>query len=399
MKEISMKEAPESERKRVLVLCVDRDGDLGAKAGVKTPVVGREDNINAAVSLALKDPEEPDANAMFEAVRIYDRLKAENRPEEVVEVATLSGSELGGISADRKVVAELNDLLHSFEATEVILVSDGYTDEAVLPVVQSRIPVSSVRRIIIKHSESIEETAALFSRYLRLLVDNPRYSRLILGVPGVLILLLGILSYFGFVQYYVLVLGIVVSVILVVKGFGVDKTVRGFYKWAKEYSPPPLRVQISSYSAGAGVLLVVLGVYLGVAKAAAAVEVTPQPDITGYLSLLPRLTGFFIGDAITLTVIGVCVALLGRAIRWYLEHDVRLLRNGALIVTVAWSRQIFMSASDLLLGTAGPERVVLAIIIGILIGVASVLIVFIFHRRAKRFFREADEQVEEFGEE
>jgi uncharacterized membrane protein len=215
----------------------------------------------------------------------------------------------------------------------------------------------------------------------------------------VLILLLGILSYFGFVQYYVLVLGIVVSVILVVKGFGVDKTVRGFYKWAKEYSPPPLRVQISSYSAGAGVLLVVLGVYLGVAKAAAAVEVTPQPDITGYLSLLPRLTGFFIGDAITLTVIGVCVALLGRAIRWYLEHDVRLLRNGALIVTVAWSRQIFMSASDLLLGTAGPERVVLAIIIGILIGVASVLIVFIFHRRAKRFFREADEQVEEFGEE
>jgi len=395
-----MKEPPESEQKRVLVLCVDRDGDLGAKAGVKTPVVGREDNINAAVSLALKDPEEPDANAMFEAVRIYDRLKAENRPEEVVEVATLSGSELGGISADRKVVAELNDLLHSFEATEVILVSDGYSDEAVLPVVQSRVPVSSVRRIIIKHSESIEETAALFSRYLRLLVDNPRYSRLVLGVPGVLILLLGILSYFGFVQYYVLVLGIVLSVILVVKGFGVDRTVRGFYKWAKEYSPPPLRVQISSFSAGAGVLLVVLGVYLGGAKAAmAAMEVTPQPDIAGYLSILPRLTGFFIGDAITLTVIGVCVALLGRAIRWYLEHDVRLLRNSALIVTVAWSRQILLSASDLLLGTAGPERVVLAIIIGILIGVASVLIVFILHRRAKRFFREADEQVEEFGEE
>ena len=392
-----MKEVPESEQKRVLVLCVDRDGDLGAKAGVKTPVVGREDNINAAVSLALKDPEEPDANAMFEAVRIYDRLKAENRPEEVVEVATLSGSELGGITADRKVVVELNDLLHSFEATEVILVSDGYSDEAVLPVVQSRVPVSSVRRIIIKHSESIEETAALFSRYLRLLVDNPRYSRLALGVPGVLILLLGILSYFGFVQYYVLVLGIVVSLILVVKGFGVDRSVRGFYKWVKEYSPPPLRVQISTFSAGAGVLLVVLGVYLGGAKA--TVEVTPQPDIMGYLSMLPRLTGFFIGDAITLVVIGVCVALLGRAIRWYLEHDVRLLRNGASIVMVAWSRQIFLSASDLLLGTAGPERVVLAIIIGILIGVASVLIVFILHRRAKRFFREADGQIEEFGEE
>jgi putative membrane protein len=395
--EIGMKEAPENEQKRILVLCVDRDGDLGAKAGVKTPAVGRESNLNAAVALALKDPEEPDANAIFEAIRIYDRLKAENRPEETVEVATLSGSDLGGISADRKVVDELNELLHTFEATEVILVSDGYSDEAVLPVIQSRVPVSSVRRIIIKHSESIEETAALFSRYLRLLVDNPRYSRIILGLPGVLILLLGVLSIFGFVQYYVIVLGMVVSLFLVVKGFGVDKMARGLYNWVKEYSPPPLRVQISSFATIAGALLIVLGTYLGVVRA--SIESSPQPDIAGYLSMLPRLTGFFIENAITLIVIGVCITLLGRAIRWYLEHDVRLLRNSALIVTVGWSRQIFLSASDLLTGTAGPERVVLAIIIGILIGIASVLIIFVLHRRARKFFREAEEEIEEFGEE
>jgi putative membrane protein len=393
----SMKVAPENEQKRVLVLCVDRDGDLGAKAEIETPVIGREGNLNAAVSLALKDPEEPDANAIFEAIRIYDRLKAEDRPEEIVEIATLSGTELGGVSADRKIVSELNDLLHSFEATEVILVSDGYTDEAVLPVIQSRVPVSSVRRIVIKHSESIEETAALFSRYLRTLVDNPRYSRIALGVPGVLILLLGILSYVGYVQYYVLVLGLVVSAILVIKGFGVDKIARGFYKWVKEYSPPPLRVQISSFSAIAGALLMVLGVYLGVARASA--QFTPQQDLTAYLTILPQITGYFIADAITLIVIGICIALLGRAIRWYLEHDVRLLRNGALIVTVAWSREIFLAASDLLIGIGGPDRVVLAIVIGILIGIASVLIVFVLHRRATKFFRETEEQVEEFGEE
>jgi putative membrane protein len=392
-----MKEALETEQKRILVLCVDRDGDLGTKAGVKTPAVGRVSNLDAAVSLALKDPEEPDANAIFEAIRIYDRLKDENRPEETVEVATLSGSELGGISADRKVVSELNEVLRMFEATEVILVSDGYSDEAVLPVIQSRIPVSSVRRIIIKHSESIEESAALFSRYLRLLVDNPRYSRIILGLPGVLILLLGVLSIFGFVQYYIIVLGIVVSVFLVVKGFGVDKMARGLYRWVKEYSAPPLRVQISSFSSIAGALLIVLGVYLGVARASG--EFSPQSDIGGYLGMLPTLTGFFIEDAITLIVIGVCVALLGRAVRWYLEHDARLLRNSALIVIVGWSRQIFLSASDLLLGTVGSERVVLATIIGILIGIASVLIIFVFHRKAKRFFREAEKEIEEFGEE
>ena len=125
-------------------------------------------------------------------------------------------------------------------------------------------------------------------------------------------------------------------------------------------------------------------------------EITPQQDIIGYLTILPRLTGFFIGDAITLVVIGVCVTLSGRAIRWYLERDVRLLRNCALIVTIAWSRQIFVSASDLLTGNSGPERVVLAVIIGVLIGIASVLITFVVHRRAKGFFHE--EEVEELGE-
>jgi len=390
-----MKDALENEQKRILVLCVDRDGDLGAKAGVKTPVVGREANLNAAVSLALKDPEEPDANAMFEAVRIFDRLKDEGKPDEVFEIASLSGSELGGISADRKVVAELNDLLGSFSASEVILVTDGYSDEAVLPVVQSRVPVSSVRRIVVKHSESIEETAALFSRYLKTLVDNPRYSRIVLGLPGLLILILVVFAMIGWVQYYVIAFVFVLSVFLLIKGFGVDRMARGFYKWAREYSAPPVRIQISSFSAIAGALCIVLGIYLGGARAAA--EFTPQQDIMGYLTILPRLSGFFIGDAITLIVIGVCVTLSGRAIRWYLERDARLLRNSALIVTIGWSRQIFVSASDLLIGNSGSERVVLAVIIGILIGIASVLITFVLHRRAKAFFRE--EQVEELGEE
>ena len=62
------------EEKRILILCVDRDDDLGKKAGIKTPVLGRDENLNAAIALALRDPEEADANAMFEGVRGYDRL-------------------------------------------------------------------------------------------------------------------------------------------------------------------------------------------------------------------------------------------------------------------------------------------------------------------------------------
>src|SRR3990170_2473659 len=202
------KDPEQQTEKRILILCVDRDGDLETKAGIKTPLMGRTANIEAAVSLALRDPEEPDANAMFEAVRLHDRLQSEKKPDEIFEVATISGSELGGVGADRKLVAELNTLLDSFSAGEVILVTDGYSDEAVLPLVESRVPVSSVRRIVIKHSESIEETAAIFSKYIRLLRENPRYSRVALGFPGILVFIFGILwainnfVYPGAIYYY-----------------------------------------------------------------------------------------------------------------------------------------------------------------------------------------------------
>jgi len=233
------KETEQQIKNRILILCVDRDGDLETKAGIKTPLLGRTANLDAAVSLALQDPEEPDANAMFEAIRLHDRLHNEKQPQEAFEVATISGLERGGVGADRKLVAELNKLLGSFAANEVILVSDGYSDEAILPLVESRVPVSSVRRIVIKHSESIEETAALFQRYLRLIWENPRYARIALGVPGVLFFLYGILSIIpGAVGYYLISIVLILGGVLLVKGFGVDRGAKNLYKWAKEYKSP-----------------------------------------------------------------------------------------------------------------------------------------------------------------
>jgi putative membrane protein len=392
-------ETAKKEQKRILILCVDRDGDLEVKAGIKTPVVGRGENLNAAVALALKDPEEPDANAMFEAVHIYDRLQSESRHEEVYEIATISGSNIGSLEADRKIVAELNELLNSFHVDEVILVTDGYSDEAVLPLIESRTLVSSVRRIVVKHSESLEETAALFTRYLKLVMENPRYSRIVLGLPGILLLILGILSIFGLLYYYWIAFLFILSLFMLVKGFGVDKAAKNFYRWIKEYSPPPIRVQISTFTSIAGALCILVGIYLGGTTTANFIGSisTQLSNVADWLSYLPKIFGYFVKDSITLMVVGVCVTLSGRAIRWYLERDPRLLRNAALIVAIAWSRQIFEAVSDVLIRPEmGYERLIFSIVIGILIGVASILVTFVIHRSVKGFFKETEEQVEEF---
>jgi putative membrane protein len=400
------KENGQQTQKRILILCVDRDGDLEVKAGIKTPVLGRTANLDAAVSLALRDPEEPDANAMFEAVRLYDRLQSEKKPEETFEVATISGTELGGVGADRKLVAELGNLQDSFSASEIILVTDGYSDETVLPLVQSRVPVSSVRRIVIKHSESIEETAALFTKYVRLLIDNPRYSRIALGLPGLLILIWGILTVYGYgVNYFALAIILVLGGFMLVKGFGVDRGAKNIYKWAKEYSPPPLPVQISSYAIIGGILCIAISVYLGVANANAYLAQVPVPTNTGeWISIFPALSGFFIKGLMDLLIVGISIVLFGRSIRLYFERDIRLLRNAALIVSVVWSRWILNGTADILIapgtGFDNPifSNLVFEIVVGILIGIASILVIIIIHRSAKGFFRESKEKVDEFGQ-
>jgi putative membrane protein len=409
---MAKRETHQQTQKRILILCVDRDGDLETKAAVKTPLLGRPANLDGAVALALKDPEEPDANAMFEAVRLYDRLQNEAQPDEVFEVATISGTDLGGVSADRKLVAELNSLQESFGANEVILVSDGFSDEAVLPLVESRVPVSSVRRIVIKHSESIEETAAVFTKYVRLLIDDPKYSRVALGLPGILVFIFGILwvidgtgIYNGALSFYYMAIIVVLGGFLLLKGFGVDRATKNFYLWAKNYDPPSLPIQISNYTVIAGILCIAVSVYLG----AASVNIGAQPfptDPAGWVAALPKIAGYFLLGVKDLLIVGSCIVLLGRCIKLYFERDQKLLRNIALIVMVAWFNQILAKTGNLILYYAQGNSTIIGlydqvfqeflftIIIGILIGVASFLLIYILNKNAKGFFKKEDKPEE-----
>ncbi|MGI0048864.1 MAG: DUF373 family protein, partial [Nitrososphaera sp.] len=45
----------ESAHSKVLVLCIDRDDDIGSKGGIETPIVGRDACINAGTRLAIED--------------------------------------------------------------------------------------------------------------------------------------------------------------------------------------------------------------------------------------------------------------------------------------------------------------------------------------------------------
>ena len=149
---------------KTLILCVDRDDDLGRKAGIKGPVISRGDNLKAATALALADPEDSDANAIFASISLYDRLKKEGKD---VEVATLTGSENVGMKSDEIITKQLDLVIKKVNPDDIIFVSDGSEDEYVLPIITSRRPIKHLRKVIVRQSKNIESTYYIITKALK----------------------------------------------------------------------------------------------------------------------------------------------------------------------------------------------------------------------------------------
>ena len=390
--------ASDQEAERILILCVDRDNDVGEKADVKTPIIGRQNNMDAATKLILRDPEEADANAMFEAIRIYDSLEGSKSGEEY-EVSTIAGSEVGGVAADRKLVSELTSTLERFKANSVILVTDGFADEDILPLVQSRVPVTSVRRIIVKHSESIEETAAVLSKYIRMLIEDPRYSRIALGLPGILLLVFGILlvisvSYpeifgrYGLGTYAWIISLLIVGASLLMRGYRLDEKFLRLYGWLSQVYLYTLPKLITGFSLVASLLLIGIGFFQ--AGSYVAVEVLPSPlpsDPSVWFELSSVILGSFISKSLTLLIVGICMALGGRLLRHIFDRDSRFSRTLAFTVVCIWSWEIFSEASLILINPTLPsDRLILAIIMGIVVTIASGGATYMLSGKHKKFF-------------
>lgn len=204
----------------LLILCIDRDNDLFEKARVSGPLIGKEANIEGAMKLALADPQDPDSNTIFYSVKLYDEMKKEGHN---VEVVTLTGHKKLGYTADKELSDQLDKILRETHAKSCILVSDGESDEEIIPIIKSRIKIDSTKIVFIKQAKELEKT------YFVLLekIKDPYYARIIIGIPAMLILLLSLSSFFGMNWQPV---GIIVGLYLILKGFGLDESVSSVFK-------------------------------------------------------------------------------------------------------------------------------------------------------------------------
>ena len=214
---------------RILVLSVDIDDDLGRKTGIRGPVVGREQVIQAALKLITQDPSEADANAMFMAVKEYDELKR-SYPNIDVEVAVVTGRAEGGLEASREFERQLREVFERFRPTYVVFVSDGSMDEQVIPRLYAMGEGVEgfgvhISRVVVQQSESIESTFMLIKGYLKKLVTEPAYTPYSIGIPGLLILTAAVTSLLGMERYLYTALAAALGLVFLFKGFRLGERV------------------------------------------------------------------------------------------------------------------------------------------------------------------------------
>lgn len=363
--------------KNILVLCIDRDDDIGAKGGVKTPIVGRDGCIHAGIRLAIEDPEEADSNAIFAAIKLYEELLSKGYSP---EVALLSGTYKRGVEADEKIAYQLHDILQKYKADGAVVVSDGIDDESVLPIIQNIVPVISVQRVVIKHSRSVEYSYAVLGRYLKSVIYDPRYSKLVLGVPGALLLVGGITA--GLERYFQLQIGqyalaavaIVLGLAFILRGFDLDRTIRNLAKFT-----PSSFIKVFSLIAGTMIILSSIQVgYLAVPEGMVTAEMEPLQIVTN-----PQVVGYFVNGMLMLLWIGLGTIFGGMLLSHWFRGSLRALGDVLRLVVLALFYIPMQQFMLVLIGEGSPFTLISSLLIGLALALVSATFVYQYYRKKK----------------
>ena len=337
---------------RTLVLTVDRDNDLGVKAGIRGPVIGRKATLAAALRLGLADPEESDTNAILGALHRHDKLNEEAVGDDEVQIALLTGDVRVGARSDRAIAIQLDEVIQEFLPDRAILITDGADDEAALPIITSRVRVDHVEKIIVRQSKGIESTYY----YVVKAIEDPRWrARLLVPIAAVMIILgLGLILPNG--AKLIGAMPLIFGIWVLAKGLG----------WEQQLE----RLLVDMRSAASGSLLTSLLWALAlVSLMIAAVTVIQVLYGTSIeiqewaAAILPDSTNFEVGAVNS--DIAVWVIAIDNALSWFLVAFFSLFLS---LGVLRWKEGSFTGQSVMLLATGAVAYFVISAINEVALG-------------------------------
>ncbi len=208
-------------RSKLVVLYIDFDNDMQL-CGISTPVVGYESAISAAQRFAICRPTDSDLNAMYRAIQMYLRLK----DKEDVEIAFVGGARGSTYEAFSNLIHELKLVKKETGADEAIVVFDSVEDEKTIPVIAQIFSIKAIEVVVVEQPKGLETFYRTIVKIVNKVKEDPKFAKLILGYPGVLLLMLSILSLLDLLHIAIQLIAATLALAMVVRGFELHKEIK-----------------------------------------------------------------------------------------------------------------------------------------------------------------------------
>ncbi|MFB6224308.1 MAG: DUF373 family protein [Haloarcula sp.] len=260
-----------------LVVCIDRAGPSTAEC----PVVGREAIESLITQTGVVDPEDSRVNCLLEGLKVTEELDADGSDPVVAVVG--GGSDSVGL--DREIAAQIDDLVDEYGPESAVVIVDSADDERLVPIIESRVMVDAVDRVVVRQARDIESTYYLLKQFLA----DEELRKTVLVPVGIIMLAFPMLLVVTNLTLAVGAIAAAIGVFLIYKGLGIDAYLSKLPGQTREalYSG---QVSLVTYVVAAGLSLV--GVFAG------ALGVSSSGDISPFLlanrfafASVPWLTG------------------------------------------------------------------------------------------------------------
>ncbi|MGA9403137.1 DUF373 family protein [Haladaptatus sp.] len=284
-----------------LVVCVDRNDDIGRKTGLEMPVAGWEAVQALVTDVGLADPEDSSVNCLLEALRVARDLRDE---DEESMVAVISGTADTRVGADRAVAAQLDDLIAEHHPDSTIIVIDSAEDERLVPIVESRVRVDAVDRVVVRQARDIESTYYLLKQFLA----DEELRQTVLVPTGIALIAFPVLLLRLGLAMATSAIAAVVGLFALYKGLAIGSYFRNLPGEARDalYSG---RVSIVTYVVAVGLSLI--GVFAGALRAA-------PMDSTGNVLMTAMA---FVFESVPWIAVAALTASMGRLLDEAIRND------------------------------------------------------------------------------
>ncbi len=362
-----------------LVVVVDVDDDVSEVLG-ESVIYGEENVRRAVLEYGIKRPEDSDVNAMLSGLNLLEKLKKESSGR--ADIVVVGGHSVDFVEAQRLIKKRVKSIVEgSGSRPNLYIVSDGEDDLLMTEVLRDVGEISGVKRVIVDQHLGIEGSYVLLFRYLRKAAVDPRFSRYFLGVPGLLMVIVSILSLANLLDVAIKISIALLGATMAIRGFNLEETIEEYISYAKSFVTTAHPIKITA----AGVLL---------ASLLAAMYITASQESATSLEAL----AFVLKNSIVIAGAGAVIYVIMAGVMYKtIQGDPLVLREIALAILLSGftlaSYMLGKSLEETITVTQSPDALLDAFIksnftsiIIISSGIAALLE--IFHRILHRSGRE-----------